>query len=78
VGGLRAEGVAVSPLLLEEHGRRGHRSRLGRDPDYLEIDGDFARGAPSARASVFLKIEEFLNLNVYSYKVDVGEAKEKK
>lgn len=37
---------------------------------------DYVRGLPRAQAKVFAEIEEFLNLNVYSYKVQPGEVRE--
>jgi dipeptidyl aminopeptidase/acylaminoacyl peptidase len=47
-------------------------------PDYLEITSAFTRGLPGARAKVFLKLEEFFNLNIYDFNVKIGEIKEKK
>jgi pimeloyl-ACP methyl ester carboxylesterase len=41
----------------------------------LTTDSDYARGVPGARARVFAQMEEFLNLTLYDYKVDTGEAK---
>jgi pimeloyl-ACP methyl ester carboxylesterase len=54
---------------------RSQLKRLGRAPDYLEVGEDFERGLPQARAAVFQRIEEFFNLNLYNYKVDVGQTK---
>ena len=49
----------------------------GASPEYLANVGDFARGDSPARLEVFARIGEFLNLNVYDFRVDVGEPKEK-
>jgi dipeptidyl aminopeptidase/acylaminoacyl peptidase len=54
---------------------RSQLKRLGRTPDYFEIGEDYARALPKARAALFQHIEEFFNLNLYNYKVDVGETK---
>ncbi len=48
---------------------------LGRAPDYLEVQQDYVLRLPAARAKAFRRIEEFFNLNLYDYKVDVGEMK---
>ena len=37
------------------------------------IYDDYINGFPEARADVFRHIEDFLNLNIYSYKVNLGE-----
>lgn len=54
---------------------RSQLKRLGRAPDYFEIGEDYARGLPKARAALFQHIEEFFNLSLYNYKVDVGPSK---
>jgi dipeptidyl aminopeptidase/acylaminoacyl peptidase len=50
--------------------------RMGRTVEFAEIGKDFERGLPAARAKAFRQIEEFFNLNLYNYKVDVGQSKE--
>ena len=55
---------------------RSELKRLGRAPEYLEVQEDFVLRLPAARARAFRRIEEFFNLNLYDYKVNVGEVKE--
>jgi dipeptidyl aminopeptidase/acylaminoacyl peptidase len=47
----------------------------GRDVDYFEIDRDFDRRDPAARANAYSKIEGFLAAHLYDFKVEVGEPK---
>ena len=47
--------------------------RLKQTPEYLDYDGDFMARHPDTEAEIFSRIEEFLNLNVYDYKVQLGE-----
>jgi dipeptidyl aminopeptidase/acylaminoacyl peptidase len=76
--------LIVDPFSDEEIGLENAelRSQLRkRDhaPEYLELRStDFSLGTPAARAKVFRQVEEFFNLNLYDYKVKVGEAKETK
>jgi pimeloyl-ACP methyl ester carboxylesterase len=65
-------------ITLENSRLRSELKRLGRAPDYLEVQEDYALRLPMARARAFRKIEEFFNLNLYDYKVNVGEVKELK
>jgi pimeloyl-ACP methyl ester carboxylesterase len=76
--------LIVDPHENEEIGLESGRLRsllhgLQRDAEYVELrSNDFALGLPTARAKVFRQIEEFFNLNLYDYKVKVGEVEEKK
>jgi dipeptidyl aminopeptidase/acylaminoacyl peptidase len=86
---LRAPETLTKPILLivdsnpdgdnqmtEQNDRlRSQLKRLGRAPEFLEIGEDYERGLPKARAAVFQRIEEFFNLSLYNYKVDVGPTK---
>lgn len=74
--------LIVDPFSDEELGMqngdlRSQLKKLNRAPEYLELRStDFSLGTPAARAKVFKEIEEFFNLNLYDYKVKVGETKE--
>jgi hypothetical protein len=48
---------------------------LGRDFEYHEFSADFVVGIPKERVAAYAKLREFLYLNVYDFKVHVGEAK---
>lgn len=50
--------------------------KLGRESMYVEVDGQFARRLPYASARAFAKIDEFFNLHLYNFRVDLGETKE--
>lgn len=52
--------------------------RMGRTVEFAEVGRDFERGLPAARAAAFHQIDEFFNVNLYNYKVDVGPTKEVK
>ncbi|MEO7413221.1 MAG: alpha/beta fold hydrolase, partial [Opitutaceae bacterium] len=54
------------------------RRKLGADADYVEVNGDFAAELPAARARVYTRLDEFFNLNLYNYRVRIGESKEVK
>jgi dienelactone hydrolase len=70
---------ARSGVGAENSRLRSRLKQLERVAEYLELESnDFALGLPAARARVFRQIEEFFNLNLYDYKVQIGEAKEKK
>ena len=57
---------------------RGQLKRLQREVDYIEVSSDFAAELPAARTHAYARLEEFLNLNLYDYRVKVGETKESK
>jgi pimeloyl-ACP methyl ester carboxylesterase len=57
---------------------RSALTRLKRPMDSLELDSAFRLGLPVTRAFVYRKIEEFLNLHLYDYKVKIGPATEVK
>ncbi len=64
---------------LENVRLRGQLRDLKREVEYLELNSDdFSLGLPAARARVFHQVEEFFNLNLYDYKVKVGDVEEKK
>lgn len=48
------------------------------DVTFGDLPTDYARGLPRARAGSFSKVEEFLNLHVYSYNVKPGDIREVK
>jgi len=62
----------------DTHSLRAKLRRLDRAPDYLEINGDFSRGVPKARVQVYERVARFLDINLYNYKVQIGETKEMK
>lgn len=43
--------------------------------EFADLPTDYARGLPRARAGSFAKVEEFLNLHVYSYRVKPREVR---
>ena len=49
---------------------------LSRLPEYLELEPGFAAAVPSSRAAVYRKIEEFLNLRLHGYTVEIGPTTE--
>jgi hypothetical protein len=57
---------------------RSRLNKLRRPVDYLEVEPGFALGLPKARAAVYLKIEEFLNLRLFDYRVKIGPTTEVK
>lgn len=54
---------------------RSKLKRLGRPAEYVEVGSGFAENIPGARAKLLRQIEEFFNLNLYDYKVEVGPTK---
>ncbi len=46
----------------------------GGDASVLDLREDYINELPEARAEVFRQIEDFLNLNIYKYNVQMGEA----
>ena len=57
---------------------RAQLARLGRPADYLDLDPGFSLALPQARAAAYRKIEEFINLRLYDYRVKIGPATEVK
>jgi len=53
-----------------------HAVRETADVQFADLPMDYARGLPGARSDAFAKIEEFLNLHIYSYKVKPGQIRE--
>jgi pimeloyl-ACP methyl ester carboxylesterase len=49
-----------------------------RTAEYLELDPAFNNAQPKTRAAVYRKVEEFLNLWLYDYKVRIGPPQEVK
>ncbi len=49
--------------------------KQGLTAEYLETGDEFAQRLPDASVTVFAKIEEFINYNVYDYNVKVGDTK---
>lgn len=43
--------------------------------ELVETEADFSQRLPRACAQVFRKIEDFLNMNLYAYRVEAGETK---
>jgi pimeloyl-ACP methyl ester carboxylesterase len=56
---------------------RALRSR-GAPVRFTDLNEDYIADLPRARAEVYQQIEEFLNENLYSYRVDIGETEIKK
>jgi dipeptidyl aminopeptidase/acylaminoacyl peptidase len=85
----QAEALTNPVLLLVEPGRsspidvstavlRARLQALGRTVDSLELEPGFAAALPRSRAAVYRKIEEFFNLHLHDYAVNIGPAKEVK
>ncbi|MGH7945780.1 MAG: alpha/beta hydrolase family protein [Opitutaceae bacterium] len=85
----QAEALTNPVLLLVEPGRspavgvstdalRAKLQGLGRTPDHLELDPGFAAALPTSRATVYRKIEEFLNLHLHDYAEKIGPTEEVK
>lgn len=55
-----------------------YAARKTADVSFEDLPMDYARGLPGARSDAFAKIEEFLNLHIYSYQVKPGELREVK
>jgi|GEM_PF-1214827 len=52
----------------------GHSVKIAGIPvEEMELSNDFINGLPEARAKIFRHIEDFLNLHIYPYNVDVKE-----
>jgi dipeptidyl aminopeptidase/acylaminoacyl peptidase len=51
--------------------------RAQRDVTYVSLSQDEAADLPQARAALFRRIHEFLNVNIYDYAVKIGEVREK-
>lgn len=45
----------------------------GTSVDFTDLQTDYVRGLPDARAEVFDRIEEFLNLNIYDFNVKLRD-----
>ncbi|MBI2510361.1 MAG: alpha/beta fold hydrolase [Opitutae bacterium] len=86
------EQIKKPVLLLSFPGREGELRRgqylaarafaaaaeKNAEVDFADLPTDYTRGLPRARAGTFAKVEEFLNLHIYSYKVKPGEVREVK
>lgn len=59
-------------------GLRTSLRRLKRSPEYQKLSAEFARPDSPERSRVFRRIGEFFNTTLYEFKVQVGEAEEKK
>ncbi len=78
-----AETLTNPLFLLVEPGRnpeiatstaqlRAKLTSLGRTPEYLELEPGVSAARPIARAAVYRKIEEYLNLRLNHYAVKIG------
>jgi acetyl esterase/lipase len=65
-------------ITVETSALRSALKSHGGTVEYLEVNEDFDRSLPAARADAFRKIDEFFNLNLYNYKAEVGETQELK
>jgi hypothetical protein len=83
----QAEALTGRVLLLVQPGRsaaidvsnealRSKLQKLGRPPDYLELDAGFPAAAPDSCVLVYRRIEEFLNVLLNGYTVKLGAAEE--
>jgi|GEM_PF-3993200 len=64
------------PVLVVENTREWngmHFTLPGVSLESLDLPGEFKTGSPELRTQVYARIEQFLNLNLYDFKVDVGE-----
>jgi hypothetical protein len=87
---LRAPERLTKPVLLivepmrnrffaeQSESLRTRLKRLRHAPDYLEVSPAYAAGLPGERAKAFRRMEEFFNLSLYDYNVQIGESKEVK
>ncbi len=55
---------------------RSHLKKIATDSDYVEVNAAYTAGLPEARMQLYARLEVFFNLNLYDYKVKVGETKE--
>jgi pimeloyl-ACP methyl ester carboxylesterase len=51
--------------------------RQGTPVHLSELSEDYMQRLPGAKAAVFREIEDFLNENIYAFRVDLGDVKEK-
>ena len=66
-------------MITSQNGElRSRLKRLGRPAEYVELGSGYGENVPSARAKLLRQIEEFFNLNLYDYKVEVGPTREVK
>jgi pimeloyl-ACP methyl ester carboxylesterase len=83
-----AEGITKPVFLLDYRGPAGGPMRTGftkarglaasvkrhgTQAEFYELDEDYTRGLPKARAAAFREIEGFLNATIYDYGVKAGE-----
>lgn len=79
-----ADQVQVPVLLLESDTNGAAREgdlaaklhRLNRDATYVRLSRDESQDLPEARAALFHRINDFLNVNIYHYAVQLGLAVE--
>lgn len=57
---------------------RTRLKRLGRTVEYVTVGSGYAQNVPAAKAKVLRQIEEFFNLNLYDFKVEIGPTTEVK
>ena len=73
VDAARTDAIGIDNLRLRDQLRQRDLA-----VDYVEVTADYRAGLPAARRAVYDRLEEFLNLNLYDFKVKVGETKEVK
>lgn len=79
------EQITAPVMLVESDGAGAVRDRelssalknLDRDCTFLKLSVDDGADLPLARAALYRKIADFLNLNLYNYAVKLGEPVEK-
>jgi pimeloyl-ACP methyl ester carboxylesterase len=60
---------------LTARGFAANVRRQGTSADLVDLHLDYMRGLPAARAEVFDRIEEFLNINIYDFNVKMRDVK---
>jgi pimeloyl-ACP methyl ester carboxylesterase len=62
-------------IIAENDSLRSALKHLGNPAEYLEVGEDFTQQLPKARAAAYRRLDEFFNLSLYHYTVNVGETK---
>lgn len=71
----RPDSHALRPAYLWTRNFARAVRRAGGTVEFSDLHHDYVQGLPGARAEVFDRIEEFLNLNIYDFRVKLEELK---
>lgn len=69
----RPDGNSLRPLYLGARQLAARVRRHGGTAEFADLHHDYVQGLPGARAEVFDRIEEFLNLNIYDFSVKLQD-----